>query len=200
MPDRNARVWTGSAWESISAPVSVSNAVAGYQSSAPSSPVTGQIWIDSDDNTIYVWNGSSWVNTQSLPSQVAQSGRYLTTNGTTASWGVIDFTAYASTISPTFTGSVTLPSTTSIGDVSSTEISYLDGVTSSIQTQLDNKEKSIPLQNIAPSSPSASDLWVDNTDPAKPVLKVYDGSSWITAGSSVTADDDQIILASRIFT
>jgi hypothetical protein len=38
--------------------------------------------------------------------------------------------------SPTFTGTVSLPSDTSIGDVSSTEIGYLDGVTSSVQTQL----------------------------------------------------------------
>lgn len=37
---------------------------------------------------------------------------------------------------PTFTGTVTLPSTTSIGNVSSTEIGYLDGVTSSVQTQI----------------------------------------------------------------
>ena len=38
--------------------------------------------------------------------------------------------------SPTFTGTVTLPSTTSIGNVSATEIGYVDGVTSAIQTQL----------------------------------------------------------------
>jgi hypothetical protein len=37
---------------------------------------------------------------------------------------------------PTFTGTVVLPSTTSIGDVSATELGYLDGVTSAIQTQL----------------------------------------------------------------
>ena len=40
---------------------------------------------------------------------------------------------------PTFTGTVVLPSTTSIGNVSSTEIGYVDGVTSAIQTQLDDK-------------------------------------------------------------
>jgi hypothetical protein len=34
---------------------------------------------------------------------------------------------------------VTLPSTTSIGNVSATEIAYIDGVTSNVQTQLDNK-------------------------------------------------------------
>ena len=41
--------------------------------------------------------------------------------------------------SPTFTGTVVLPSTTSIGTVSNTEIGYLDGVTSAIQTQLGTK-------------------------------------------------------------
>jgi Major tropism determinant N-terminal domain len=38
--------------------------------------------------------------------------------------------------SPTFTGTVVLPSTTSIGNLSSTEIGYLDGITSSVQTQI----------------------------------------------------------------
>lgn len=46
---------------------------------------------------------------------------------------------YAPLSGPTFTGTVTLPSTTSIGDVSSTEIGYLNNVTSAIQTQLDAK-------------------------------------------------------------
>lgn len=40
---------------------------------------------------------------------------------------------------PTFTGTVALPSTTSIGDVSATELGYVNGVTSGIQTQLDGK-------------------------------------------------------------
>jgi hypothetical protein len=50
---------------------------------------------------------------------------------------------------PTFTGTVVLPSTTSIGNVSSTEISYIDGVTSSIQTQLDSKDSSEQSMTIA---------------------------------------------------
>ena len=40
---------------------------------------------------------------------------------------------------PTFTGTVTLPGTTAIGNISSTEIGYLDGVTSGIQSQIDAK-------------------------------------------------------------
>jgi hypothetical protein len=43
---------------------------------------------------------------------------------------------------PTFTGTVVLPSTTSIGTVTSTELGYVDGVTSAIQTQLDAKAPS----------------------------------------------------------
>jgi hypothetical protein len=45
--------------------------------------------------------------------------------------------------SPTFTGVVVLPTNTSIGNVAGSEIAYLDGVTSSIQTQLDDKLESV---------------------------------------------------------
>lgn len=51
----------------------------------------------------------------------------------------LDLDAKAPLNGPTFTGTTILPSTTSIGTVSSTEISYLDGVTSAIQTQIDSK-------------------------------------------------------------
>ena len=50
-----------------------------------------------------------------------------------------DLAAKAPLAGPTFTGTVVLPSTTSIGNVSATEIGYVDGVTSAIQTQLDSK-------------------------------------------------------------
>jgi hypothetical protein len=49
----------------------------------------------------------------------------------------------ATTSNPTFTGTVVLPTSTSIGDVSSTEIGYLNGVTSGIQAQIDTKASSI---------------------------------------------------------
>lgn len=46
---------------------------------------------------------------------------------------------YSKLDSPIFTGTVSLPANTSIGSVSSTEIGYVDGVTSSIQTQINTK-------------------------------------------------------------
>jgi len=45
----------------------------------------------------------------------------------------------ASLADPTFTGTVVLPTTTSVGDVSSAELGHLNGVTSAIQTQIDAK-------------------------------------------------------------
>jgi len=50
--------------------------------------------------------------------------------------------AKADKYAPTFTGTVVLPGTTSIGSVSQDEIGYLDGVTSNVQTQLNAKASS----------------------------------------------------------
>lgn len=64
---------------------------------------------------------------------------------------------YAPLASPTFTGTVTLPSTTSIGGVSASEIVYLDGVTSNVQTQLDGKAGlASPAFTGTPTAPTAS--------------------------------------------
>jgi hypothetical protein len=58
---------------------------------------------------------------------------------------------------PTFTGTVVLPSTTSIGNVSATEIAYVDGVTSAIQTQLDAKAPlASPGLTGTPTAPTAT--------------------------------------------
>ena len=49
----------------------------------------------------------------------------------------------ASLSNPTFTGTVVLPATTSIGDVSATELQYLNSVTSNVQDQLNGKQATI---------------------------------------------------------
>lgn len=62
--------------------------------------------------------------------------------------------------SPTITGTATLPSTTSIGTVSATEIGYLDGVTSSIQTQF-NALEAFPKGMVSPyAGASAPTGWL----------------------------------------
>jgi hypothetical protein len=42
----------------------------------------------------------------------------------------------------------------------------------------------------APASPTQGDLWFD-TDPASLVMKVYDGSGWVNAGSSVNGTSER---------
>jgi hypothetical protein len=59
-----------------------------------------------------------------------------------------DLLAKASIENPTFTGSVSLPVTTSIGDVTASEIGHLSGVTSAIQDQIDNKLDSLEASGV----------------------------------------------------
>jgi hypothetical protein len=84
-----------------------------------------------EDTALSTWAGSSSITTLGT----IASGTW---NGSTIGATYID-SAIARLSGPTFTGTVVLPSTTSIGDVSSTELGHLDGVTSAIQTQLNAK-------------------------------------------------------------
>ena len=113
----------------------------------------------------------------------------------------------APTANPTFTGTVTLPSTTSIGNVSSIEFSYLDGVTSAIQTQLDLKVTKTAQSAVVPSgatgsrdgTPSAG-YFRFNTDTAK--FEGYNGTTWGSVGGGATggAGDECFIENSQTIT
>jgi hypothetical protein len=59
---------------------------------------------------------------EALPSQTGQSGKYLTTNGTVASWGTIDFSPYAALSGAIFTGTVNVSSPTAAGSKGVREI------------------------------------------------------------------------------
>ena len=69
------------------------------------------------------WNSLKSISEQALPTQTSNSGKFLTTNGTEASWAAVDLSTKQDKVT----------------NVSDTEIGYLDGVTSSIQTQLNDK-------------------------------------------------------------
>ena len=62
----------------------------------------------------------------------------------------------ATSADPTFTGTVILPATTSIGTLTSTELGYLDGITSSVQTQLDAKAESSSITEAAQEAVNAA--------------------------------------------
>jgi hypothetical protein len=96
------------------------------------------------DNTGWVQTTTNVVTVGTDPIEFTQfsgAGTYQAGTGLTLTGNVFaaDTTVVAPLAGPTFTGTVVLPSTTSIGDVSSTELGYLDGVTSAIQTQINGK-------------------------------------------------------------
>jgi hypothetical protein len=74
--------------------------------------------------------------------------------------------------SPTFTGAVVLPSTTAIGSVDATEIGYLNGVTSGIQTQFasattalsDHESNTTNIHGIADTSLLATKSYADTAE------------------------------------
>ena len=87
--------------------------------------------------------------------------------------------AKADLAGPTFTGTVVLPSTTSIGDVSSTELGYLNNVSSAIQTQLDGKVDESLFD-------TKGDILVASADNTPAKLAAGTNGYLLTANSSAT--------------
>jgi hypothetical protein len=93
---------------------------------------------------VTAWNSLKSISEQALPTQTSNSGKFLTTNGTEASWAAVDLSTKQDKVT----------------NVSDTEIGYLDGVTSSIQTQLNDKStasKTETLTNKTLTSPKINE-------------------------------------------
>lgn len=114
----------------------------------------GMISYLSDTNTLQYYSGSAWVDVSSPGDITAVTAGTGLTGGGSSGDVTLNVNLASIFASPSLTGTATiaagtvtgnlgvggtafLPTTTSIGSVSSTEIGYLDGVTSAIQTQLD---------------------------------------------------------------
>jgi hypothetical protein len=107
-----------------------------------------------------------------------------TWNGAPITGSYID-SSIARLNSPTFIGNVSLPSTTSIGDVSSVEIGYLDGVTSSIQTQLNAKASSLDLSTLQTQVNGKLDSLVASTTYAPLNSPTFTGTVTLTSATVV---------------
>ena len=112
-------------------------------SSEPLNKVAYMKWLDTSNATYYYYkernhDNTAWVTlfrytVATKIMEVVNNGTNLTTT----------LALKANLASPTFTGTVVLPSTTSIGTITNTELSYVDGVTSNIQTQFTGKQATL---------------------------------------------------------
>lgn len=131
------------------------------------SQTTGNLTLGGGANrttgAINIGTGATTIGTKTINVGTGSTG------GTTA---VTIGSSSGATSNITLNGNVTLPSTTSIGNVSATELGYLDGVTSAIQTQLDGKAST--------SSPTISNpqLNVSSTQTSVSMFTVY--ISWLS--------------------
>lgn len=155
------------------------------RSSALGTAVTaGMLSYLTASSAIEVYNGTAWASI-SNPGDITEvtAGTGLTGGGASGAVTLnVNYAAVGSAVlaSPTITGTATLPADTSIGSVSSTELSYLDGVTSAIQTQINARVSqtngvvttaavgSVVVRNIAistatPSGGSDGDVWLQYT-------------------------------------
>ena len=169
-----------------------SNGVANItvQGTAPESATVGDIWVDSDDNRVYVYNGSSFIDItgDSFPSQSGNSGKYLTTDGTITSWGSIDLSAKADINSPTFTGTPLAP--TASAGTNNTQIAttaYVDTAESDAVSTANAYSDS--LASNYDSSGSASAVASDLTDHENATTSVHGISN---TANLVYTDDSRL--------
>ena len=159
--------WDGSTWvDAQDAAISLAAAAADtaqntadgkiqtfYQTSAPTAVATGDLWVDTDDNNrLYRWNGSSWVDVRDGTIAVAQSAA--------------DAANAAAVAAAAAAEAAQNDADTAIANAADAQATADGKVTSFFATS-------------APTAEGVGDLWFD-TDDGNKVYR-WNGSSWVVA-------------------
>jgi len=99
-----------------------------------------------------------------VPSQSGQSGKYLTTDGTTASWATVDLSSKVAKSGDTMTGTLALPT------LNATTELQINGT-----TLANNSRVRLPSGSSNPSSPSTGDAYLNSSTKE---LRIYTGTEW----------------------
>lgn len=155
----------------------------------PSSPIEGTVIYQTDTDSLYTYNGSTWI-------AVGGAAQYTNTDPTIANPSLTAGTIWinsdtkklkvyngSSFIDPEFDNYLSLVSASNTYlSISSANNLYLTKTSASTQY-----EKSIPYSASTPSGSTIGDMWLDSSS-TSPILKVYNGSTWIAiSGSSEAA-------------
>ena len=126
----------------------------------PGATVDFTTWTKDDFSAGDVYTDEVFIGATQLSTELAAkaSSSSLSTHiaDTLNVHGITNTANLAYTANPTFTGTVVLPSATSIGSVSADEIAYLNGATSTIQNQLNDKLNSSTAASTYATLTSAS--------------------------------------------
>jgi hypothetical protein len=133
-------VWSGSFWELEGAVGTAAIASNDISDGSISTAKLAAGSVTSEKIANAAVTSTKIANTAVTPGSYTNSSVTIDAQGRVTAASSGSLASFATLASPTFTGNVVLPNTTTIGDISSTELSYLNNVSSAIQTQLDNKQ------------------------------------------------------------
>lgn len=161
------------------------------QSTPPTANNAGDIWIDTDDNKLYVWSGVAWVPRQDV-AIAANAGAIsslqtdVITNANGISSNAADITVLNSSV-----GTLQGQMTTAQADISSHTSSIADNAgnissnsanISSLITTVDLKTQTF-IQISPPTATAVGDLWFDSDD--NYAIYRWNGTSWATVTNPI---------------
>ena len=181
-------LFNGTAWDLIGNEFNPTT----FSPDAPDNPKAGDLWVDSDSNVPSISN-ETILTIDSASATYLTKTSASTTYATKAELANIDLSSASAAAVAAIVDSApsTLNTLNELAAALNDDASFAGTVT----TSLSGKQKTIPFQSSAPSSPSTGDIWMDSTNIIKPVTKVYNGSTWIIASGQAEATVHPFFLA-----